>query len=329
MKPKSLLTGSMVALLVVGINLSVYAQEKKYPNKAIQILVPYAPGTGMDLFMRLVAEQVKKDWKVPVNIINNAAAGGMIAAEEVAHGRKDGYTLLSCLESTLGTMTAANPEGPIHLLRDFTPIFFNYAYNVCMLCVKSDSEFKSLEDVVDYARKNPGKLICSTPVVGTDAYLKFLLFRRQAKINLVHLPFSNMAENINALLGGHSQVAIVTEGPGKPQIEAGRMRALASDIKPLSFPDVPTFIEKGYDHVNLPTNLLILGPKGLPAEVIEAWEKPIKVLSKDPQFISSCHKVGVKVDLRLGTEKLQSMLKEALEKYSKFTPEELGWAKKK
>ncbi len=329
MRAKMFFMFSLVTIFIAGFNSSVYSQGGKYPNRAIQILVPHSPGGGIDLFNRLVAEQLKKDWKVPINIINNVSAGGAIAAEEVAHARKDGYTLLACLEASLGSMTAANPEGPIHMLRDFTPIAFNYAYNVVMLVVRGDSGFKSLEDLIDYVKKNPNKLICSTGMMGTDAYLKFLLFKRQAKLSVIHLPFSQTTENINSLLGGHSQMAIVTEGPGKPHIEAGRMRALASDIKPLSFPDVPTFIEKGYDQVDLPTNLLILGPKGLPPEVIEAWDKPLKVLSKDPQFISACNKVGVKVDIRLGTQSLTNMLKNSLEKYSRFTPEELGWAKKK
>jgi tripartite-type tricarboxylate transporter receptor subunit TctC len=329
MKANILFTFFLVALLIVGFNSTAYLQEKGYPNKPIQILLPYSPGTGIDTFNRLVAEKLRKDWKVPVNIINKIGAGGAIAAEEVAHARKDGYTLLSVYASTLATMTAANPEGPINLLRDFTPIIVNWANTGCVLVVRSDSEFKSLQDVVDYAKKNPNKLICSTAMVGTDCNLEFVLFKHQAKTDIIHVSYSTMAENITSLLGGHSHLASFSEASAKPHIDAGKVRGLATDIKTPSFPNVPTYIERGYDQVDLVPFILILGPKELPQEIIETWEKPLKELSKNQEFISTCNKAGVHVDIRMGAENLNTLVKEAVRKFSRFTPEELGWAKQK
>ncbi len=329
MKRKILFTCCLAALFVVGFNSTAYLQEKGYPNKPIQILLPYAPGTGIDTFNRLVAEKLRRDWKVPVNIINKIGAGGAIAAEEVARARKDGYTLLSVYVSTVASMTAANPDGPINLVRDFTPIIVNWANTGCVFVVRSDSEFRSLQDVVDYAKKNPNKLIGSTAMVGTDCNLEFVLFKKQAKADIIHVSYSSMPENITSLLGGHSQLASFSEAAAKPHIDAGKVRGLATDIKTASFPNVPTYIEQGYDQVDLVPFILILGPKGLPQGVIEAWEKPLEELSKNQEFISSCKKAGVHVEVRMGAENLNTLIKEALRKFSRFTPEELGWAKQK
>jgi len=92
---------------------------------------------------------------------------------------------------------------------------------------------------------------------------------------------------------------------------------------------VPTFIEQGYDQVNLVPFIVVLGPKGLPADVTQAWEKSLRVIGRDAEFIATCGKAGVHVDVRTGTKVLADLMKEALEKYSRFTPEELGWASSK
>ena len=92
---------------------------------------------------------------------------------------------------------------------------------------------------------------------------------------------------------------------------------------------MPTFVEQGYDQVNLVPFIVILGPKGSPANVGQAWEKSLRVIGKDPEFIATCRKAGVHVDVRTGAQILDEVMKEALQKYSRFTPEELGWAKTK
>ncbi len=209
---KTMILALTVAILVFALSPVAYAQGKGYPGKGITILVPSAPGGGIDFIIRLVAENLKKEWKVPIDIINKTAAGGAIALEEVAHARKDGLTLFGGLVSTPGTLTHVNPGGSVNLFRDFVPIACFRQHNVNLISVRSDSDFKSVEDVLNFARKNPGKLIYASPAVGTDPYLEVAGLKGYTKLDFVHLPFSNVTENINSLLGGHAR-----RFPGHPR----------------------------------------------------------------------------------------------------------------
>lgn len=124
-------------------------------------------------------------------------------------------------------------------------------------------------------------------------------------------------------------MANISETMVKPHVELEKMKGFTTDFKTPSFPNIPTFIKQGYDQVNMATSGVITGPKGLPLEIVEAWEKALSQFSKDPGFISSCEKIDEHIDLKLEMERLNTMMKEAVERYSRFTPEELGWAKAK
>jgi tripartite-type tricarboxylate transporter receptor subunit TctC len=106
-------------------------------------------------------------------------------------------------------------------------------------------------------------------------------------------------------------------------ISTGKMRGLACDIKSILFPDIPTFIDKGFTKIDLVPIIAILGPKGMPREIVEVWEKALKAAANDPKLVSEFHKLGLNVDFR--TQDLSTMFKKEVEKYSRFTPEELGW----
>ena len=317
MKRKILILVFAAGLFVAGFSSIIYAQEKAYPNKLIQILVPHAPGTGIDLFNRLAAERLKNEWKVSVNVLNKTGAAGALAAEEVAKAKNDGYMLFSSWIAVLASMTAGNPKGPINVTRDFTPIAVNWGTAGDVLVVRSNSDFKALKDLADYVRKNPGKLICSTGAIGTDPYLGILVFKKQTRLDFVHLSLGSMAENVNAILGGHSHFANLSEAAAQPHIQAGTLRALATSIRSLTFPDIPTYVELGYQYDLIPS-MGFWGPKGIPQEVIGVWEKAFLAMAKDPEFVASMRKVGHRTDLRTGADKLNAIMKEAVENYSRF-----------
>jgi tripartite-type tricarboxylate transporter receptor subunit TctC len=258
MKPKSLF---ILIVILFGFNSVGYSQVKEYPNKPIQIIEAHPPRGGIDIIFRLLSEELSKTWKVPVNILNKPSAAGAVAASEVANAEKDGYTFLGMHLGQLTAMSVANPKSPVHLLRDFDPVEVN-TIAAQLLFTRSDSKFKSLEEVVDYARKKPGEVLCGTTQLGSSFHLIALLLNRVAKINISILPVEGSQEVITNVLGGHFDLGTTLDVLALPHVTAGKIRVLVSDIKS-SIPDVPTFAEKGYPQINLITSMTLLGPKGV------------------------------------------------------------------
>ncbi len=326
MKAKIILIFSLVVMLVLGLNSTGFPQVKGYPNRPIQIVITIAAGAGFDSFFRLIAEELKKTWKIPINIFNKPGAGGAQGCTEVANAEKDGYTLLATLILTPGAHTVVNPRGPINLFRDFDPIFLDYGYGPVIFVSRSESEFKSLKDVINFSRKKPGALLVATGRAGTYLYLEAELLKREAKINITILPFDKgPAEITPNVLGGHVHIGVVSDTMANPHIQAGRMQGLVTDIKSTILPGVPTFAEEGYPAIDLTPTIGLFAPKGTPPEVIRTWEKALEGLLKDPAFVDAVNKkLRYNLNILMGGEKLNNFLKKEFERFSRFTPEELG-----
>jgi len=302
-----------------------YAQEKGYPSMPIQIIVNSAPGAMVDIFFRLIAEEAKNLWKVPVIVVNNTAGGGMVAASDVAKAKNDGYTFFGCITSSLATVTAARPNGMINVFRDCDPVAVNYQYTAGIMVARGDSKFKSLDDVIDYAKQNPGKLVVASGPVGTPSNLQLHLLKRLAKIDIVIMAYPGITEPITQLLGGHVDLITTTEIMVKPHIEAGKMRGINLLSKSLIFPDIPTFADKGYPQIDLFAHIGMYGPKGLPPTVLKAWEVAVMTAVKSPSVEKSFKRLGYNMNMLVGKEQLEKFDKDEVTKYSRFTPEELGW----
>ncbi|MFB3884089.1 MAG: Bug family tripartite tricarboxylate transporter substrate binding protein [Thermodesulfobacteriota bacterium] len=325
MKAKTLLIFLLTLSFIAGANSISYAREEEYPSKPIQILVAHRAGGGIDLFFRLLSEELTKSWKVPVNVANESGAGGAVGADRVIKARKDGYSVLGILVASISSMTVAQPGQPISLPRDFDPILTNMGYAATVYCVRSDSNFKTFKDVINFAKENPGKLIFGTGVPGGEFFLEWTLLQRAAKVNITTLKLSS-AEMIPQLLGGHIQMCGTSEVAAKPYIDSGRMRGLAVDVKSSAFPNLPTLSEMGYpEDINVVSSLTLLGPKGLPPAVLKAWETALQVIVKGSSFNASLKKVGFNNNCETSPEKIKTILQKELVKYKQFTPEELGW----
>jgi tripartite-type tricarboxylate transporter receptor subunit TctC len=322
---KCVVTVSVLALLIFGSVGLLLGAAREYPSKPIQIILPHSAGGGIDLYLRLVSEELTKRWKVPVNVINKPGGGGAVAAGEVANAEKDGYTMLGMLLTQIASMTAANPKSPVNLLRDFDPIEVN-SYASLVIVTRSESNLKSADDLIKYAKEKPGELIMGTSEVGSTIHLDALLFNRAANIKITIVPHQGTSEITPNVLGGHYQLGFINDVLAKPHLEAGKMRALISDLHSPRL-NCPTFTEKGYPQVNLANFMSVLGPKGLPPAIIKVWTDTLESIVKDPSFVSAYSKLGYNIQMTTGTEKLNRLLKEEVTKYSTFTPEELGWKK--
>jgi tripartite-type tricarboxylate transporter receptor subunit TctC len=307
------------------LNGSVHAQDKDFPNRPVEIIVPSSPGGGIDLMFRLLGEELAKVMKAQVNVVNQTAGAGAIAAERVAGARKDGYTILGTLLSMPATMTVANPKGQVNLNRDYQPLAVLYGYAAVIMLSRADSEFKMLKDVVAQAHKKPGDLIVAVGQVGTSLNLEVELLRRAAKIDLTSLPFSGSAQTITNLLGGHVNFAMASDVAALPHIKAGKLAGVAVDVESAVLPSVQTFAKQGYPQVNLLASLAFLAPKGMPETVMKTWTDSIRKALQEPKLRESLKAKGYNIDLRTGAAELDKLVREEIEKYSRFSADELGW----
>jgi tripartite-type tricarboxylate transporter receptor subunit TctC len=313
----------IVALSVFGLSSFLYAQG--FPNKPIELVVSSSPGGGVDLIFRLLSEELAKNLKTQINVVNQTAGAGAIAAEKVAGARKDGYTLLGSLLGQVATMTVANPKAPANLMRDFQPIAVLHGYAAVIMLGRADSELKTLKDIVAYAQKKPGDLIVAVGPAGTSLTLEVELLKRAAKIDLTSLPFAGSAQTITNLLGGHVNFAMASDVAAQPHIKAGKLIGIAVDVDSAVLPDVPTFAKQGYPQVNLLASVAFLAPKGLPDATVKILADAIGKTVQEPKLQENLKTRGYNIDLRTATADLNKLVKDEIDKYSRFTPEDLGW----
>jgi tripartite-type tricarboxylate transporter receptor subunit TctC len=308
---------------VLGLSPALYGQA--FPTRPIELVLSSSPGGGVDLVFRLIAEELAKNLKTQVNVVNQPAGGGAIAAEKVAGARKDGYTLLGSLLGQVATMTVANPKTPANLARDFQPIAILHGYAAVIMLGRADAEFKTLKDVVAHAQKKPGDLIVAVGPAGTSLTLEVELLKRAAKIDLTALPFAGSAQAITNLLGGHVNFAMASDVAAQPHVKAGKLVGIAVDVESAVLPDVPTFAKQGYPQVNLLASVAFLAPKGLPEPTVKILADAIRKTVEEPKLRENLKTRGYNIDLRTAPADVNKLVKEEIDKYSRFTPEDLGW----
>jgi tripartite-type tricarboxylate transporter receptor subunit TctC len=312
-----------ITVCALVISTPLFAQP--FPSRPIELIVTSNPGGGVDLLFRLVADEMTKLLKTQVNVVNQAAGSGAIGAEKVAASRKDGYTLLGSLLGQVATMNVANPKGPANLTRDFQPVAVLYGYAAVIMLSRTDSEFKTLKDVVASAHKKPGEIIVGVGPTGTSLTLEVELLKRAAKIDITPLPFAGSAQTITNLLGGHVNLAMASDVAALPHIKGGKLQGVAVDVDSAVLPEVATFAKQGFPQVNLLAHLALLAPTGTPEPVVKTLADAIRKALQEPKMQENLKARGYNVDLRTGSAELNKLVKEELEKYSRFSVDELGW----
>ncbi len=221
------------------------AQAPAFPRKPLRIVVPNAPGGAADITARTIAQAIGGPLGQPVVIENKPGAGGVSAGESVAKAEPDGHTLL-LVSSGTAVSEALFKQLPFDTVKDFAPVAQLATFNLA-LYVADSSPFKTLADVLAYARANPGKLNVGTPQVGTTQNLAAELFRAAAGIDFQVVPFNGTPPVINALRGGQLDVGVDILGPLMGQINGKAIRAIAlmGDRREPLLPEVPTVREAG------------------------------------------------------------------------------------
>ena len=240
-----------------------------YPTKPIRVLVPYSAGGSPDLVPRIVAEKVALTLGQPVVVENRPGAAGTIAAEAVAVAPADGYTLLA---NTSGHTTTPFLSKTVRFdpIKDFTPIMVSVEATLYLI-TNPQQPFRNAAELVDYAKKNPGKLAYGSSGVGSLYHLMGELVKLSAGIDMVHVPYKGSPQAVADLMANQIQLAFGGSNI-LGQVKSGKVRVLALlDTKRLS-PDIPAIAESVPAYRRLPAWFGILGPAGLPAPIVKRLE---------------------------------------------------------
>ncbi|MEK7944355.1 tripartite tricarboxylate transporter substrate-binding protein [Pigmentiphaga sp. YJ18] len=276
-----------LAVLLLGAG----AAHGAYPDHAVRLVVPFSAGGQFDIVARLFAKYAGERLGQPVVVENVGGGGGNIGAAKVANAAADGYTLL-----TLGgnhTMAKAIYANPGFALEDFAPIALISASPHVVLA-NAAAPFKTMQEMVAYAKRAPGKLSYGSPGVGSSMHLTFEMIKHRYGLDIVHVPYRGGANALSDLAGGQVQLGIVAIAPAMEFIKAGRIRALAvtSGSRSGVLPDVPALAEIGYPELDAASWMGLAAPARTPAAVVDRWNAVVLAFQRDPAVAAQLQEMG-------------------------------------
>lgn len=272
------MTAALTAAMLGSLLVAPAVTAQTFPSKPVQLVIPFAPG-DTDQMLRPIVDRMGEYLGQPVVLNYKTGAGGGVGAAYVAGSKPDGYTIVGSSPGSLVIVPLANKEFK-YTTESFEPIAA-LSEGGLLLIAPANSPYKTLDDLVKAARDKPGTISFGSSGAMGITHLLAEIFSQSAKIKLTHIPFQGSGLTINALLGGHIDIASSAIAPAQGHIKAGTLRALAvfSDTRLAAYPDVPTLKELGYN-VGSPTLYGIVAPKGTPPAAInlmyEAAKKAIE-----------------------------------------------------
>ena len=258
------------------------APAQPYPSKPITLVIGYTPGAVSDLAARTLSDGLNQAWGQPVIVDNRPGSGSNIAAGYVARAPADGYTLMVGTDATLTSNVFLYKHTPFDPVKDFAPII-NAGANIICLAVNAELPIKTVADLIDYAKKNPGRLSYGTSGVGSPHHLSGELLRQKAGIEITHIPYKGGGAAVNDLLGGHIGMAFLSLSAAVPHINSGKIRivAVVEKARYAALPEIPTIGETvpGFE---MSSWVGVFAPAGTPPDIIAKLNDAMaKVLKTD------------------------------------------------
>jgi len=312
--------GALSAVLPAAAALAQTAAP--YPSRAITLVVPYTPGSGIDILARVIAPKLNRKWGEPVVVDNRPGASGIIGADAVAKAAPDGYTLMV----TVNSFTMAPPlyrNMPYDPVADFTPIAkiaiasYAFAVNPAALPVRDFQEF------VAAARAKPGELNYGSPGNGTAFHLAMELMKQHLGLQIVHVPYKGLSGAMTDLLGGRVQMMFATVHALLPSQKAGKLKFLAVTghrRSPLA-PDAPTFRERGFDFMDdIDGWYAVMGPARLPRDIVAKLNGELRAIMFQADVREQLTNQGL-VPVASTPEELAALIKADLPRWAKVVAE--------
>jgi tripartite-type tricarboxylate transporter receptor subunit TctC len=302
------------------------ALAQDYPNRAITIIVPLAAGGAMDIIARSFAPKLAARLGKPVLVEERVGAGTVLAANAVAHSAPDGYTLLDAPSGTLTTNVTLYRQLSYDPLRDFVPIEL-YCQVPFVLVTNPAEPFKTMPELVAYAKANPGKLSFGSTGTGAVPHLAGEMIKSMAGIDMVHVPYKGGPPALNDIMGGQIQLFFADTAITPPLIDSGKIRALGVSSKmPVGvLPGVPPIAHTlpGFDAVSWH---LIVAPSGTPRAIVDRLHDEFKVVIKSPEIWQQMIAMGLIPIDSPSVEELQGFVKAEIGRWGDIV-QRIGLAK--
>ena len=293
MNRRAILTCAAIAmtagLTVAG---SPGSQAQTFPSEPITLIVAWPAGGGSDISMRLIADALSKQIGVPVVVLNKPGASGTIGATQVARSRPDGHTLYAGFTTEMAVVPQLSKSAK-YTLDDFEPIAVTGIVPVVLIASKN-VKANSVPELLSELKGAPGKYTYGGSL-GSPSHILGAWLNRIQGLNVTHIPYRGGAQAVGDVTGGHIDLFYGGVSAAKGAIDAGLVKAigLVGDLRSSALPNVPTFKEAGVTDFDLDSWTVLLGPKGMPANVVELLQRETALALADPQVRASLGAQGV------------------------------------
>jgi len=294
------------------------AAAQTYPVKPIRLLVPFPPGGSTDIVARIVAQKVSAQLGQPLIVENRGGAGGTIGSAVVAKAAPDGYSLLVGSTSTHVVAPSVYAKLEYDPVKDFAPVSL-MAVSPYLLVVNPAVQAKTVKELVDLMRAQPGRLNYASAGIGSTTHLSMEMLKSASSTFALHIPYNGNGPAGAAVIAGQVEILFGSLPAVLPHVKSGRVRALAVGTlkRSPSLPEVPTVAESGYAGFDASLWLAIMAPAGTPAPVIERLNKEILAAVSAPDTRDLLDKAGAEV-LTSTPAELAAMIRDGVAKYAKI-----------
>ena len=281
------------AVAALGLLTVAAHAQGKYPDKPIQLIVPFPPGGAADVLARFLSVELEPRLGQAVVVVNRPGAGTAIGAQAAATSPPDGYTLFLGGNSTFTMLPAVRDKLSFDSARDFEPVARVVTFLLALITY-ADNPVQDLKTLIAEAKAAPDKLTLASFGTATSSHFGGEMFKSAAGIKMVHLPYKGSSPAMNDLIGKHIAYLVDTVVATQPQVEAGKVRALAvlSRNRSSHLPDVPTAIELGVPDVDVTIWLSVTAPKGIPAEAKQRLTAAIEEMMKTEKARARANQLG-------------------------------------
>jgi tripartite-type tricarboxylate transporter receptor subunit TctC len=266
----------------------------EYPDRPIQIIVPYTPGGTVDILARALGTRLTVAWGQPVVVLNRPGAGGSLGADAAAKSAPDGYTLFLSTNSPLTTNLALYPSLGYDPLRDFEPVIVT-GENSLVLAASPKLPVKNVADLIALAKRKPGELNAATSGNGSTAHLSLATFNKMAGVSITHVPYRGGAPSLTAAVAGEVELVFSDIVPAGPLVRDNRLNGLAMTglRRAAVAPDIPTLDESGLKGFSITAWVGLVAPKGTPGDIVQKLNLEVGRALRDPEFVGQLSKLGI------------------------------------
>jgi len=300
---RSLTTAAMLSMAPVHLG------AQGYPNQVINVVMPLAAGDAADIACRAMAEELSKLLKVPVIVVNKPGAGGTLGTDSAVKAKKDGYTILLTNNAALIYNRILTPESVQYdPFKDLTPLGLATRFPL-LLMVRPDAPYKTFNELVEFSKKNPGKVRVGTVGAGSVGHFTLEIINSLTGAGLIMVPFKGASPGVTALLGGHVEGGLLALGTLVSHMKSGAMKGILATNKIPEYPEIPILTQIGYRQNLFGVWLAFFAPSGVPAEITKTLVPAIEKAVMEPAVVSKLAGLGMIQDY-VPPEKLFTEIRE-------------------